>query len=73
MRINDLNFAEAFPAHQTNQNPPGPFCYWTEGPIMRAKALKDKKVQDKLTLTEGIGIIIALALLGGLTFGVVAV
>jgi hypothetical protein len=40
---------------------------------MRAKALKAKEAEDKLTLTEGIGILIALALLGGLTFGVAAV
>jgi len=40
---------------------------------MRAKALKLTEAQRKLTLAEGIGIIVALALLGGLTFGVVAV
>jgi hypothetical protein len=44
---------------------------------MRAKTIKAKEAavakQKKLTLAEGIGIIIALSLLGGLTFGVVAV
>jgi hypothetical protein len=40
---------------------------------MRSKALKAKEAEQKLTLAEGIGIIIALAVLGGLTFGVVAV
>lgn len=43
------------------------------GTIMRSKALKAKEAEQKLTLAEGIGIIIALAVLGGLTFGVVAV
>jgi hypothetical protein len=60
----------------TNHNPPRSFSYWTEGQIMRAKALRAKEAkqaEDKLTITEGIGIIIALALLGSLTFGVVAV
>jgi hypothetical protein len=44
--------------------------------IMRAKSLKATEAaeaQKKLTLAEGIGIIVTLALLGGLTFGVVAV
>jgi hypothetical protein len=43
---------------------------------MRVKTLKAKEAAEakkKLTLAEGIGINLALALLGGLTFGVVAV
>jgi hypothetical protein len=49
------------------------FRYWTEGPMTSIKSRKAHKGDDKLTLAEGIGIIIALALLGGLSFGVVAV
>jgi hypothetical protein len=40
---------------------------------MHAKSRKAHKADDKLTLAEGIGIIIVLALLGGLSFGVAAV
>jgi hypothetical protein len=43
---------------------------------MHAKSRKAKEAAEtdkKLTLAEGIGIIVALTLLGGLTFGVVAV
>ncbi len=40
---------------------------------MHAKARKAQRANDKLTLAEGIGIIIFLVLLGGLSFGVAAV
>ncbi len=40
---------------------------------MHAKTRKAQKANDKLTLAEGIGIIIVLAVLGGLSFGVAAV
>jgi hypothetical protein len=58
---------------QPNQIPFGAFRYRTGETIMRSKAFKAKEAEEKLTLAEGIAIIIALALLGGLTFGVVAV
>jgi hypothetical protein len=40
---------------------------------MSAESRKARKTKDRLTLAEGIGIIIVLALLGGLSFGVAAV
>jgi len=62
-----------FPERQPNQNPLRRVSLLKGGTNMRAKALKVTEAQRKLTLAEGIGIIVALALLGGLTFGVVAV
>jgi len=40
---------------------------------MRAKTRKAAKAKDPLTVAEAIGIIIALMVIGGLGFGVVAV
>jgi hypothetical protein len=40
---------------------------------MHAKSRKARKAEDRLTLAEGIGILIVLAVIGGLSFGIAAV
>jgi len=41
--------------------------------MMSIKSRKARKAADRLTLAKGIGILIVLAVLGGLSFGVAAV